>query len=191
MTLSSDGDNGRGLVQGVPVTVENEPDTGRLSTSLRMRIAAANPGGMGDEQVTLRKLAKLIADETGKNGGGNGGPKKPSFLGLEVGAWTKQLLALLAAALVALGVWQLTVRDELSMRPTGLEVKQESKATFDVHNDSSAAHPPIQKRLDTLTSEQRLIRDSQIGQAADDKAQTKVLDEIKADVKILRRRRGR
>lgn len=159
-----------------------EDDTGKISRVLHAQIAAANPGGMGDDSEVLKKLAHLVKE----SGGGNGGSR---FLGLDRDSWMKMILAWVVAAGMALGAWHLAVRDALQVRPTSDQVKHEVRGTFETHNDSSAAHPPIQHRLDKLSDTQKLIRESQIRQEETDKTQTETLKLIQVDISRLRRGR--
>jgi hypothetical protein len=183
MTLQGDRD-GHTPPGGVPLPIVGEPDSGRLGRALHGELVAANPGGMGSGDEVLDRLAEKLAP---KLNGHNGEGPKHKFLGLEVGAWTKMLVAYAIGAVVAIVVWQLTIRDELGKRPTIPQVEESSKAGFEKHNDSAKAHPSIQERLDEVSTEQKTIRESQIQQVTTDKAQTKLLEKL--DRKIDRRNR--
>lgn len=114
--------------------------------------------------------------------------KNRRFLGLAPGSWTKLFLGWLLALLIATGTWWLAVRDGLRERPTTDQIDQIIRAREQTHDGAAEAHPPIQRRLEAIDSQQRTIRDSQIRQEQIDVQQTAVLKEIKGDVKRLRRR---
>lgn len=186
--------NGETPVRGVPIEPMPEIDTGRIGHELNARIAmaagqaqATPPTGTMSPDAFLEALANKVAQKVG-NGNGNGnGKKPPGFLGVTVGGWTKMLLAWLMAGIVALAAWHLTVRDELRERPTSPQVEETVRGTFEHHNDSSAAHPLIQKRLEKLSTEQVTIRASQVRQETLDETQTKTLERI--EKKLDRRNR--
>lgn len=173
--------------QGVPRAVTSEPDTGRLSRALHGELVAANPGGMnpsGEDVLDLlaAKLGSRIGDRTQP-------VQVPTatFLGLDAGAWTKMLIAAVGAALVAVTTWYLTLRDELRIRPTVPQIEEVMHESFEQHNDSSGAHQPIQERLESVNVEQQKIRESQVRQEENGKAQTDVLKDIKNDLRRLRK----
>lgn len=133
----------------------------------------------------LDELADKVASKVNLNGSPDDGKHK--FLGIALGGWTKMIAAWVMAGLVALAAWHLTIRDELRVKPNIEQVEME----FKKHDKISDAHPPIQARLKVIEGEQRTIRESQIRQEANDSLQTQVLQEIKDDVKGLRRKRNR
>lgn len=193
--MGNDGKRGDGTpVPGAPVAPLEDQDTGRLSAQLHGQATlaagamspASPPAGTLSPEAFLDALsAKVAAKVNGQGGHGNGGTRR--FLGLDRGSWTKMVLGWALAGLLAIGAWYLAVRDALHERPTAPQVGETIREGFAVHDDSSAAHPPIQRRLDSLTAEQRIIRDSQIEQATTDKQQTKLLEKIER--KIDRRNR--
>jgi hypothetical protein len=184
-TDHSDRTGGKTPPQGVPRLITNEPDTGRLGRALHGELVAANPGGMDEGDDVLERLASALAP---KLNGHNGGGPKHKFLGLDAATWTKTLLAWSVAAVLAVAAWYLGVRDALHERPTAPQVERSVKGAFESHNDSSAAHPPIQRRLETLGTEQKKIRESQVRQEALDETQTKALERIERAVNKRNRR---
>jgi len=126
-------------------------------------------------EALANKVVEKIGDPVG-GGGGSGGGRK--FLGMEAGAWTKLVVGYIVAGIMALVVWQLTIRDALGERPTKPQVEASLKKTFDNHNISSQSHPPIQAKLKILSTEQRTIRESQIRQEGLDREQNNSLKKI-------------
>jgi hypothetical protein len=207
MRHSTNGDEGRigaTPTEGVPIVPLNVPDSGQFSAQLHGQAALAaggassvpvaqaiTAGGLSPDQF-LDALADKVSEKIG-NGNGNGSgappPKKSKILGIEIGDWAKQAMALFFMGLLAFGAWQLSIRDELKVRPTAPQVEKSVKSTFDTHNDSSGAHPPIQVRLDGMGAKQEKIRESQIRQETLDEQQTKSLEKI--EKALTTGRRGR
>jgi hypothetical protein len=134
--------------------------------------------------IDMEAFAHKLADQM--DGRGNSGRR---FLGLDLGSWTKLSLGWLLALVVAMATWWLAVRDGLRERPTLEQIDEIIDVRDATHGGAADAHPPIQRRLDTIDSEQRMIRDSQIRQEQIDKTQTDVLKDIKGDLRRLRRHR--
>ena len=139
-----------------------------------------------DPEDFLESVASKVAAKIGA-------PKPTSsgrvFLGMDTGAWTRLIVGWLVAVVLAGGAWWLSVRDGLAARPTFKEAATGAQDAIQAHEHSTEAHPPIQQRLDAMEREQTLIRESQIRQEETDKAQTKVLEEIKVEVGRIRRGR--
>lgn len=174
---------------GIPTAPLKDEDTDRITRSLHAEIVASNPGGMDDGKEVLRQLAHLIKSDGQPSGssGSSGGGGRGKFLGLEIGDWAKQLLTLIVAALVALGAWQLTIRDELSKRPTAPQVQHTVDQDFKYHNDSESAHPVLQSRITDLSKVQVEIQKSQAAQAKSSEAQAKSLEAIQRDLSRISR----
>lgn len=168
----------------VPKPVERV-DTGPLST--RMLAAVADVGAMPVEGVPSPEefLDALAAKLAQKTGGGDGPPPK-KFLGLGKADWIKLLIGWAVVVLVFLGTWYLSVRDGLRERPTTEQVMEVVKQGVNGHAEKT--HPTTQIQIDQIKTEQRTIRDSQIRQEQIDISQSETLDEIKEDVKLIRRR---
>lgn len=174
----------------IPETVPRET-TDRLSRDLHARLAMniGNAVPVQPEQV-IHILAEKVAARIGeRTAGGNGNGNGRSFLGLDRPAWARILIGWSVALILAFGGWWLAVRDGLRERPTFDEVKTEIKDTSIDHNGAGDAHPAIQKRINEQMQEQRLIRESQIRQESTDRQQTETLNEIKNDVRRMRRNR--
>ena len=110
-----------------------------------------------------------------------------TFLGMSLGSWTKLGLSYGLGAGLFMVAWFNTVNRELADRPTDDEVKADIDDGFIRH--ALQPHPGTDKRLKILEAEQRTIRESQIRSEQVDLQQTKTLEEIRDDVKRLRRNR--
>jgi len=182
---------------GTPDRPLSDEDTGRISARLHSQLAGeigvapvhTPPMGTPTPDQFLDQLAEKLAARVNPGGGDGGGHRR--FLGMEVGGWTKLLASMILAGAVALAAWWLTVRDELKARTTPEQVQTRIEVEARHHAKDADAHPPIQKRLDKLTGEQRTIRESQIRQEEASATTAKALEGIAEDVKHLRRRRGR
>ncbi len=184
--------NGRGTPaegvatsSGVPDSPLPDTDTGRVSSAFTTQLADVGTMAQGDQLIDLvaHKIAERALTGFGNGGGGGGG-----FLGLDRGGWTRMVLAWVIAIVLAVGGFYLAVRDGLKARPTKEEVGKQVKSSVDQH-ETRGEHPKIEKRLEGVEKEQKTIRESQIEQIGVDKNQTKVLGEIKKDLRQLRRRR--
>lgn len=175
-------------VEGVPAVPEPvaRTDTGPLSTQMVAAMRDVGTHDDSDPERFLDALATKLAQKTGN------GPPPKTFLGLSGGAWTKVVIGYLIAAMVGVFLWWLAVRDGLAERPTRNEVNTsiDNKLDAKVDRHTDRPHPDTDKRLVALEREQKTIRESQIRQESNDRAQSAILSEIKDDVKRLRRRRG-
>lgn len=129
----------------------------------------------------------------GGSGGSDGtppGPPRHTFLGVDVGWWMRTAVGWTVAILLAIGAWWLTVRDTLknaaSQSHVEKRVHEASKAAVSGHEENGA-HPKIEKRLEGVEIKQEAIRDSQIRQEGTDKSQSDALDDIKDDLKYIKR----
>jgi len=119
----------------------------------------------------------------------NGHSQEKHFLGMAVGSWAKMFLGWLAALLVAMATWYLAVRDGLNERPTAPQVENVMQQSLNHHEREAEAHPPIQKRLKVIETDQKIIRESQLRQEWTAKSQDETLQEIKKDIKSIRKNR--
>lgn len=170
---------------GVPIEDASAVDTGVVSTEFH--VAAQS---MAQDQLidaVAEKLARKLAGGGGTIPPPSGAPPPghKTFLGLDAGGWTRMLMAWVVGVALAFGAWWLTVRDGLRERPTEERVDKKLEKAVNGH-EANGNHPKIEKRLDALGAEQKMIRETQIEQTQVDKQQTEVLKDIKAE---LRRRR--
>ncbi len=118
-------------------------------------------------------------------------PRK--VLGMDLGDWTRIIIKYGVGIAVVAYLWTTTVNSEIRDRPTRSEMKTATenilKATVDViKTHSIVPHPVTDKRIDKLEGEQKKIRESQIRQETIDIQQSKTLNEIRKDVRTIRRR---
>jgi len=182
----------------VPTPVARET-TGELGGEL---VGATGPHPATPGGITLAPddIINRIADRVfekmspaGAGGGGGGLPPDPphkQFLGIDGGGWTRIVLSWTVAILLAVGAWWLTVRDTLKGAASKDHVEERvhkaSKAAVDGHEENGA-HPKIEQRLESVEIKQTVIRDSQIRQEGTDKLQSQSLDDIKDDLKYIKR----
>jgi hypothetical protein len=195
-----------GIVSGPP----GRETTGKLNTQL---LRVVEDGDMSAEdangslhmssedfinRIADRVFEKMMNQPGGTGGGAGSPPQSPPppppeppekrFLGMDAGNWTRFLLGLAVMATIGAVGWYLTVRDRLRDAATRGEV-HEAAASAVHHHEENGIHPKVEKRLKVVEIEQRTIRESQIRQEGIDERQADALDDIKEDLKALKRRR--
>lgn len=118
------------------------------------------------------------------------------LLGLDRKAWTLKLIGCGVAAVLAGAAWWLSVHDGLAARPTEVETKALVERELEVHRDAADPHPPRRHELKRIADRQeQLLQDvaalskDVATQAAVLKAMGKTLDELRADLRRMRRQR--
>ena len=186
-----------GTNEAVPVARESK-ETGPISTELLAQATASGLGMVAPVHAmdpdrfldaVAEKLADRVAKKNGSNSGDGGGPPKKYFLGVAIADWVKIVVGWAAAALIFAGTWYLSVRDGLGKRPTRKETRQLLIDGMKQHGQ--LPHPPTAKRLKILEDGQVQMQKVLIRQEGIDTRQTEILQEIKVDVKQLRRQRRR
>ena len=188
-------------IEGVPIQqmrprVDTGPTSSRFLGSVHgtgVADAVGPPSITESAALSPEEFIDSLADrlieksQHGSGDGGGGGPKGKRFLGLEAGSWTKLVAGWTAAVVLAGFAWYSTVSKGLAERPTKEELKTQFVDVIDRH--SAKPHVQTDARLKVLETQQREIHDSQIRQEQVNKSQTSTLEEIRDDVKQLRRRR--
>ncbi len=109
------------------------------------------------------------------------------LLGIPLGTWLKIGSGILGATLIFLFTWYNRVNVEIRDLPTKKDVGVIIDDELESH--SLTPHPPTEERLENLEGEIRIIRESQIRQETIDIQQSEVLQDIKSELKQLRKTR--
>ena len=112
-----------------------------------------------------------------------------SVLGLDRTALVRKAVGVVVM-LIGIGAgWWLTVHDGLAERPTEAESKALVERELEVHRESAEPHPPLSRVLERLTERQEQLLRDVTTQSAVLREIGKTLDELRADVRRMRRSR--
>lgn len=165
----------------IPSPIERE-DTAKLSIRMMSEVASVGQAG---QAVPYSDAGERFIDAVAekfyeKVGGGDGGPPKKTFLGMDTGGWIKYAIA----AVIAAGAWYLTIRDGIKDRPTFSAMEASIEVVLMRHANDQ--HPKTLIQIDEIRRAQQDIRESQIRQEMVGKQQAETLKEIKDELSRIR-----
>lgn len=165
----------------IPSPIERE-DTAKLSIRMMSEVASVGQAGqVAPYNDAGERFIDAVAEKFyEKVGGGDGGPPKKTFLGVDVGGWVKYVIA----AVIAVGAWYLTIRDGIKDRPTFSVMEARMESVLVKHTGDQ--HPKTLIQIDEIRKAQQDIRESQIRQEMVSKQQAETLQEIKEQLRRIR-----
>ena len=138
----------------------------------------------------LGKEIRSHVEEAIGNGNGNGGPPRKSFLGMDIKDWSRWVLSGVMATIIFLAVWYSTVNAAIRERPTRDEASKDAATLVKAHEDHGD-HDDLEEIVKGNAAQIRKLSDIQIKQNTIIETQTKTIDRLDKDFRLIRVRTGR